>query len=247
MSDSEHFDSQLNLSATSLRVIKRLKSSSKDGEAEPPAFVSSIVGEATLEKETVLKHSSRAQTSVLSVSIEEESLDEIRDVREIVDQKYGDYGVGQKMALAFSDLHRNASRMYLHFIEPEYSDVGKLWDLSWNATILVPPETLRALEAAVLDGLTDCSFSFYCEGLEYEEPRTFSYGETPVLMMTADLLPGYLTGLSLATPDEAEALGSGSLSQAPKIYQNKWDLLVMLVGGLTIWSVVIWGFNKLFG
>ena len=50
-------------------------------------------------------------------------------------------------------------------------------------------------------------------------------------MMTADLLPGYLTGLSLATPDEAEAR-SRSLSQAPKIHQNKLDLMVMVVGGL---------------
>ena len=245
MSDRERFDSKLNLSATGLRVIKRLKSSDTKGEAEAPNFVSSIVGEAALIKETVLKYPSRAQTSVLSVTFEEESLDKIKETREWADQKYGDGGTGEKMVKALSDLHSNASRMFLSFTEPEYSDVGKLWDMSWDATILLPPKTLQAIETAVLDGLTECSLSFFCVGLEYEEPRTFSYGETPVLMMTADLLPGYLTALSLATPDEAEALGSPSLSQAPKIYQNKLDLMVMVVGGLAIWTFIVWGFNKL--
>lgn len=247
MSDREQFDSQLSLSATRLRVIKRLKSPDTKGEAEPPTFVSSIVGEATLTKENVLKHPSRArtQTSVLSVSFEEESLDKIKETREWADQKYGDGGIGETMVKAFSDLHSNSSRVILSFTEPEYSDVGKLWDMSWSATILLPPKTLQAIETAVLDGLTECSLSFFCVGLEYEEPRTFSYGETPVLMMTADLLPGYLTGLSLATPDEAEALGSSSLSQAPKIYQNKLDLMVMVVGGLAIWTFIVWGLNKL--
>lgn len=245
MSDRERFDSQLNLSATRLRVIKRLKSSDTKGEAESPTFVSSIVGEATLTKETVLKHPSRAraQTSVLSVTFQEESLHKIKETREWADQKYGDGGTGEKMVKALSDLHSNASRMFLSFTEPEYSDVGKLWDMSWDATILLPPKTLKALETAVLDGLTDCSFSFYCVGLEYEEPRTFSYGEIPVLLMTADMLPGYLTALSLATPDEAEALESRSASQVPTIYQNKLDLMVMVVGGLAIWTFIVWVFN----
>ena len=247
MSDRERFDSKLNLSATGLRVIKRLKSSDTKGEAEAPSFVSSIVGEAALIKETVLKHPSRAQTSVLSVTFVEESLDKIKETREWADQKYGDGGTGEKMVKAISDLHSNASRMFLSFTEPEYSDVGKLWDMSWGATILLPPKTLQALETAVLDGLTDCSFSFYCVGLEYEEPPTFSYGEIPVLLMTADLLPGYLTALSLNTPNEAEALGSRSLTQTPMIYVNKLELMVMLVGGLIIWSVILWGFSKLFG
>ena len=64
-------------------------------------------------------------------------------------------------------------------------------------------------------------------------------------MMTADVLPGYLTALSLATPDEAEASGSRSATQVPTIYENKLDLMVMVVGGLAIWTFIVWGFNKL--
>ena len=64
-------------------------------------------------------------------------------------------------------------------------------------------------------------------------------------MMTADYLPGYLTALSLAPPDEAEALASRSVSQAPTTYQNKLDLMVMVVGGLAIWTFIVWVFNKL--
>lgn len=244
MSDRERFDLQLNLSTTRLRVINRLKSSDTDGEAESPTLAPSIVGKATLEKEMVLKHASSAQISALSVCFTEEPLDKIAETRDWADQKYGD--ADNDMVSIFSDLNCNVSRVVLSFIEAEYSDMGKLWDLSWNTTIYLPPETLRSMEVAVLKGITACDMSFYCSGLEYEERRSF-IGQTEVLMMTADRLPGYLTALSLATPDEAEALGSRSVSQTPTTYQNKLDLLVMLVGGLTIWSVVIWGFNKLFG
>jgi hypothetical protein len=242
VSDRERFDLQLNLSATRLRVINRLKSSDTDGEAEPPTFAPSIVGEAILEKEMVLKHASSAQTSALSVYFDEEPLEKITETREWADQKYGD--ADNDIVSIFSDLNCNASRVVLSFRDAEYSDIGKLWDLSWGATIYLPPETLRSMEEAVLKGVSTCNMSFYCSGLEYEERRRF-IGEREVLVMAADMLPGYLTALSLATPDEAEALESRSASQVPTIYQNKLDLMVQVVGGLAIWTFIVWGFNKL--
>lgn len=242
MSDRERFDLQLNFFATRLRVINRLKSSDTDGEAELPTFAPSIVGEATLEKEMVLKHASSAQTSVLSVYFEEEPLEKITETREWADQKYGD--ADNDMVSIFSDLNCNISRVVLSFRDAEYSDIGKLWDLTWGATIYLPPETLRSMEDAVLKGVTTCNMSFYCSGLEYEERRSL-IGEREVLMMTADVLPGYLTALSLATPDETEASGSRSATKVPTIYENKLDLMVMVVGGLAIWTFIVWVFNKL--
>ena len=242
MSDRKRFDLQLNLSTTRLRVINRLKSSDTDGEAESPTLAPSIVGKATLEEEMVLKHASSAQTSALSVYFTEEPLDKIAETRDWADQKYGD--ADNDMVSIFSDLNCNVSRVVLSFRDAEYSDIGKLWDLSWGATIYLPPETLRSMEVAVLKGVTTCDMSFYCSGLEYEGRQSF-IGEREVLLMTADRLPGYLTALSLATPDEAEALGSRSASQEPTLYQNKLDLMMMVVGGLAIWTFIVWGFNKL--
>lgn len=247
VSDKDPVDLPIRLSLANLKVLKDLKSYNIEGEPSPSALVSSISGNATL-KGDVLKHHSQAQAIELPVNFIEEPLEEILKTRNWADEKYGQDSTTAKMMDVFSDIHAYSSRTILNFSTPEYSDTGGLlWGGGWELTICLPPESLHEMEAAVLEGLTTCSVSFYCAGLEYEKPRTFSYDEIPVLMMTADYSPGYLTALSLAPPDEAEVLASRSVSQTPTTYQNKLDLLVMLVGGLTIWSVVIWGFNKLFG
>lgn len=246
MSDKDPVDLPIKLALTNLKVLKDLRSSDTEGEPSPSAFVSSISGDATLEND-VIKHHSQAQAIELPVAFIEEPLEEIRKTRKWADEKYAQTTETATWVDVFSDIHAYSSRTILNFSLPEYSDTGLIWGGGWRLTICLPPESLREMEAAVLEGLTACSVGFYCSGLEYEKPRTFSRGEIPVLMMTADYLPGYLTALSLTVPDEAETLGSSPLTQTPTIYQNKFELMMMLVIGLTVWSVIIWGFSKLFG
>lgn len=246
VSDKNPVDLPIKLSITKLRVLKDLKSFNTEGEPSPSTFVSSISGNATL-KNNVLKHHSQAQAIELSVAFIEEPLEEILKTRKWAEEKYVQDSTTAKMVDVFSDIHAYSSRTILNFSTPEYSDTGLLWGGGWGLTICLPPESLHEMEAAVLEGLTTCSVRFYCAGLEYEKPRTFSYGEIPVLVMTADYLPGYLTALSLAPPDETEALEGRSVGQTPTTFQNKWELMVLLVGGVAIWSLIIWGFNKLFG